>query len=109
MACNVIHIKEYLEICNAYLEDLTNADLQIVDEQNRKRQRTEIQEFVLITGVKKQSILEVLILSDEKQEAINRIAGMSLYKTGVGFSNFQDEDYAAFLHQLNLVYKIPCT
>ena len=32
---------------------------------------------------------------------------MAFYKTRGGFSNFEDEDYAAFLHRLNPVYKIP--
>ena len=35
------------------------------------------------------------------------MAAMALYKTGDGFNIFEDEDYAAFLHRLNLVYKIP--
>lgn len=107
MACNVTRMKEHLKTCEAYLEDPTNAGSCIVDEHNRKRQRTGIQAFVSITGVKRQSRLEVPTLSNEEQEAINRMAAMALYKTGGGFSNFEDEDYAAFLHRLNPAYKIP--
>ena len=107
MAYNLTRIKEHLKTCEAYLEDPTNAGSWIVDEHNRKRQRTGIQAFVLITGVKRQSRLEVPTLSNEEQEAINRMAAMALYKTRGGFSNFEDEDYATFLHRLNPVYKIP--
>ena len=57
--------------------------------------------------MKRQSRLEVLTLSNEEQEAINRMAAIALYKTGGGFCDFEDEDYAAFLHRLNSVYKIP--
>lgn len=100
-------MKEHLKACEAYLEDPCNAGSWIVDEHNRKRQRTGIQEFVSITGVKRQSRVEIPTLSNGEQEAINRMAAMALYKTGGGFSNFEDEDYAAFLHQLNPAYKIP--
>ncbi len=100
-------MKEHLKTCEAYLEDPTNAGSWIVDKHNQKRQRTGIQAFVSITGVKRQSRLEVPTLSNEEQEAINRMAAMALYKTGGGFSNFEDEDYAAFLHRLNPEYIIP--
>ncbi len=56
--------------------------------------------------MKRQSRLEVPTLSNGEQEAINQMAAMALYKTGSGFSNFEDEDYIAFLHQLNPEYKI---
>lgn len=35
------------------------------------------------------------------------MAAMALYKTGGGFSNFEDEDHTAFLYWLNSAYKIP--
>lgn len=35
------------------------------------------------------------------------MAALASYKTGGGFSNIEDEDYAAFLDQLNPAYKIP--
>ena len=57
--------------------------------------------------MKRQSRLEIPTLSNEEQEAINRMAAMAPHKTGGGFSNFEDEDYAVFLHRLNLEYKIP--
>ncbi len=59
-----------------------------------------------MTRVKQRSRLEVPTLSNEDQEAINLMAAMNFYKTGGGFDNFEDDDYAAILHRLNLVYKI---
>lgn len=46
-------------------------------------------------------------MSFQKQEIIHRMAIMTLYKTGRAFSNFDDKDYATFIHRLNLMYKLP--
>ena len=99
-------MKEHLKTCKACLKDPTNAGLWIVHKHNRKRQKIEIQLFVLITGVKQQSRLEFSTLSNEDQEAINCMTAMAPYKTGGGLSNLEDEDYTAFLQRLNLKYKI---
>ncbi len=90
-------MKEHLKTCKAYLKDPTNAGLWIVDKHNRKRQKTEIQLFILITAVKQQSRLEVSTLSNEDQKAINCMAAMAPYKTEGALSNLEDEDYTAFL------------
>lgn len=34
------------------------------------------------------------------------MAAIAFYKTRSGFNNFENKDYAAFLHQLNSAYKI---
>ena len=109
MTCNVTRIKEHLKTCEAYLEDPTNAGSWIVDEHNRKTQTTGIQDFISITGVRRQTRLEVPTLSQADQEFGNRMAAIALYKTGGGFSDFEDEDFGAFLHWLNPAFKIPST
>lgn len=100
MTCNVTRMKEHLKTCEAYLEDPANTGSWIVDEHNRKRQKTGIQDFISIRGVKRQTKLEVPTLSQTEQDIGNRMAAMALYKTGGGFSNFEDEDFSAFLHWL---------
>lgn len=82
------HYGKYLKNCMAYLEDPTNEASWIVDKHNRKRQKIGIQIFVLVTGVKLQSKLEVLAMFSQKQEIIYCIAAMSLYKTRKAFSSF---------------------
>lgn len=52
MAYNVTYKKKYLIIYKAYLKNLINANLWIVVKHNLKKQKTEIQEFVLIIEIK---------------------------------------------------------
>ena len=75
-------MKENLKNCIAYLEDPTNEASWIVKEHNWKRQKTGIQTFVSVAWVKRQSKLEVPVMSSQEEEVIHCMAAMALYKLG---------------------------
>lgn len=102
----MICIKKNLINCIAYLEDLTNEILWIVKKHNQKRQKTGIQTFFSVVGIKRQSKLEVLGMSFQKQEIIYYMADIAFYKTVRAFSSFDDKNQAIFIYRLNLAYKL---
>lgn len=99
MAC----MKEHLKTCKVYLKNSANASLQIIEKYNQKRQKIEIQDFIFIIKVKKQTRLKVLTLLQAKQDVKNCIA---LFKTNKKFKNFKKKDFNIFLYWLNPAFKI---
>ena len=59
MASNVTRMKEHLRICIPYLQDISNAESWIVDEYNRKRQKSDTSAVIGLGGRKIQAILDV--------------------------------------------------
>lgn len=63
MAYNVISIKEHQKTCDTYLADPNNIASWIVNEYSQKKEKTGIQEFISIIGIKRQSKIDIPILS----------------------------------------------
>ena len=53
-------MKDYLKTCVSYLEDISNARSQIVDEQYRKRQKSDTEVIIGLRGKKTQATLDIL-------------------------------------------------
>ena len=108
IASNVTQMKEHLKICIPYLEDISNAESWIVDEHNRKRQKSDTSAVLGLGGRKRQATLEeVLRLSKQNQDETTRLAAMALHRSGKSFNTFEDESWAAWCHKMNLTWKIP--
>ena len=103
MASNVTRMKEHLKTCVPYLEDISNVGSWIVDEHNRKRQKSDTGVVIRLGGRKRQAILDVPRLSRQDQDETSRLAAIALYRTGKSFNTFEDEGWAAWCHKMNPV------
>ena len=63
MAYNMTRIKKHLKNCIVYLKNSINEASWIVEKHNQKKQKTKIQTFISVMGVKRQSKLEVPAMS----------------------------------------------
>ena len=100
-------MKEHLKTCVPYLEDISNVGSWIVDEHNRKRQKSDTGVVIGLGGRKRQATLDVPRLSRQDQDETSRLAAMALYRTGKSFNTFEDEGWAAWCHKMNPAWKIP--
>lgn len=90
----------------AYLKNLTNEASWIIEKHNQKKQKIGIQTFISVTQVKRQLKLKVSAMFFQKLEIIHYMAAIVVYKTEKAFSCFDNKDYTAFIHRLNLLYKL---
>lgn len=86
MASNVTRMKDHLKTCVPYLEDISNAGSWIVDEHNRKRQKSDTGAIIGLGGRKRQATLDIPRLSKQEQDETTKLAAMALYKTGKSFN-----------------------
>ena len=102
MASNVTRMKEHLKTCIPYLEDISNVGSWIVDEHNRRRQKSDTGVVIGLGGRKRQATLDVPQLSRRDQNKTSRLAVMIFYRTGKSFNTFEDEGWAASCHNVEL-------
>ena len=107
MAGNFIQIKEHLKTCIPYFEDISNVGSWIVDEHNRKRQKSDTGVVIGLGGRKRQATLDIPRLSRQDQDETSRLAAIALYRTRKSFNNFKNEGWAAWCHTMNPAWKIP--
>lgn len=94
-------MKDHLKTCVPYLEDISNAGSWIVDEHNRKRQKSDTGAIIGLGGRKRLATLDIPRLSKQEQDETTKLAAMALYRTEKSFNTFEDESWAAWCHKMN--------